>query len=157
MNILFSFFYLLHHLNFSSPFQRFLKIFNDYIFSHTWQTKAIIDHSKEAPTLTHYQVFLNFIHISASPWLSRTDPCFPFLSARALATVWKLTTGEKGLQPNLFCDLVMVSMVIMSHVSDYHAVLPDHQPVHRAVTQTHDGVPLLPLSAKNIFLKMNII
>ena len=113
MNILFSFFYLLHHLNFSSPFQRFLKIFNDYIFSHTWQTKAIIDHSKEAPTLTHYQVFLNFIHISASPWLSRTDPCFPFLSARGLATVWKLTTGEKGLQPNLFCDLGMVTMVIM--------------------------------------------
>ena len=114
MNILFSFFYLLHHLNFSSPFQRFLKIFNDYIFSHTWQTKAIIDHSKEASTLTHYQVFLNFIHISASPWLSRTDPCFPFLSARGLATVWKLTTGEKGLQPNLFCDLGMVTMVIMS-------------------------------------------
>ena len=114
MNILFSFFYLLHHLNFSSPFQRFLKIFNDYIFSHTWQTKAIIDHSKEASTLTHYQVFLNFIHISASPWLSRTDPCFPFLSARGLATVWKLTTGEKGLQPNLFCDLVTVIMVIMS-------------------------------------------
>ena len=39
----------------------------------------------------------------------------------------------------------VVTALCVSH----YRVLPDHQPIHRAVTQTHDGVPLLPLSAKH--------
>ena len=56
--------------------------------------------------------------LSASPWLSRTEPCFPFLSwAPVLATVWKLITGEKGLQPNLFWDLniiIIINLIIIT-------------------------------------------
>ena len=64
----------------------------------------------------------------------------PLLSARALATVWKLTTGEKGLQPNLFWDLVMVtwSLHSVSHIigcyltiSPYTVLLPRPMMVYR--------------------------
>ena len=79
----------------------------------------------------------------------RVVPPLQVFAAEATCHVWKLVTGEKGLQPNLFWDLVMVTIMLTLPLI-ISEMLPDHQPVHRAVAESHDGVSLLPVSANNI-------